>query len=66
MTWQKNGNIERVRDAIYAGARTYDAISRATGLDYQQVTNAIKRIKDIRRDGDGWVPASSCALANTW
>ncbi len=66
MTWPKNGNIERVRDAVYAGWKTRDAICHVTGLDPQQVENACKRIKDIRRDEDGWVPASNCLLANVW
>lgn len=65
----RNGNLERVFDAVSQGVSDESAIAIWLGIDKQAVTNACKRLVDakrIRKDGRHWKKNTVPLLEEVW
>lgn len=66
---KRNGNVERVYDAVRQGVSDRKAIATWVGIDEQAVTNALYRLIDakrVRKDGKLYVPNTAPTLAQLW
>lgn len=65
----RNGNVERVFNAVSQGVTDRKAMATWLALDQQAVDNALKRLIDgkrVRREGKAYVVNAAPAIARVW